>query len=531
MRLIAMVVLGLALLLSVLYGGFIAGIVLREPDVCFLLAMGRWMAQHGQIPVVDPFSYTSAAFPNGNAYVVYQWLSEVILYAVQSLAGPIALLVFTAVLQGITFIVIPLRLFALAGGNIVLGSIFVFIVTLASLSHPSVRPEMFSFFMTAVLLELLARLAKRGSGNTAGNRIDWRFIAFAFLLQVLWTNLHCLFIFYFILVGFFAICLGSYSLVKKEKVDGRFRTAVAALLAGALATLINPYSFSIWPFTFLMLSDPINKTINELRPMSFAVLNNVLNYPWFLLAILSVVVFLFSLRKKVTSGEQLYFLFLTPAAIAMSFLAVRTFPLAALLMSCAIAFSPLLKSGDGKLAQLGKDCQSVIAPLGFMWLCSVSIFCGFGAYLLAAKIIPPTIPQGSAAFHPPFEAISFLENDKSGSVKGNMLKGNMLKGNMLNDSHYGAVMMWQMANPPRVFVDPRYFLYNIAIMNDYWDMVLYRNKPEALLDKYKISWVFLPTSTALVRELSSQPAWHVLYSDKDAAIIAREKWQNDSELP
>lgn len=526
MRLIAMVVLGLALLFSVLYGGFIAGIVLREPDVCFLLAMGRWMAQHGQIPAIDPFSYTYLAFPNGNAYVVYQWLSEAILYAVQSLAGPIALLVFTAVLQGITFIVIPLRLFALAGGNIALGSFFVFLVTLASLSHPSVRPEMFSFLMTAMLLELLARLSKRGAGNGNRNTIDWRFIAFAFLLQVLWTNLHCLFIFYFILVGFFVFCLASYSLVAKEKLDGRFRTAVVALFAGALATLVNPYSFSIWPFTFLMLSDPINKTINELRPMSFAVLSNVLNYPWFLLTILSLVVFLFSWRKKVTSGEQLYFLLLTPAAILMSLLAVRTFPLAALLMSCAMAFSPLLQSADGKLAQLGKDCQSVIAPLGLMWLCSVSTFCGFGAYLLAAKIIPPTIPQGSAAFHPPFEAISFLENDKSGSIKGNMLKGNML-----NDSHYGAVMMWQMAKPPKVFVDPRYFLYNVAIMNDYWDMVLYRNKPEALLDKYKISWVFLPTSTALVRELSVQPAWHVLYSDKDAAIIAREKWQNDSKLP
>ena len=522
MRLIAMLILGSALLLSILYGGFIAGIVLREPDVCFLLAMGRWMAQHGQIPAVDPFSYTYLAFPNGNAYVVYQWLSEVILYAVHSLAGPIALLVFTAVLQGITFIVIPLRLCSLAGGNIVLGSFFVLLVTLASLSHPSLRPEMFSFFMTAVLLELLARLSKRG----AGSAIDWYFVTFAFLLQVLWTNLHCLFIFYFILVGFFLFCLGSYSLVVKEKLDGRFKTAVAALLAGALATLVNPYFFSIWPFTFLMLGDPINKTINELRPMSFAVLSNVLNYPWLLLALLSVVVFFFSLRKKVTSGEQLYFLLLTPAAILMSLLAVRTFPLAALLMSCAVAFSPLFKLANGKLAngklaQLGKVCQSVIAPLGIMWLLSISSFCGFGAYLLAAKIIPPTIPEGSAAFHPPVDAIKFLEKENS----------SLPKGNMLNDSHYGAVMMWQMTSPPKVFVDPRYFLYNVQIMNDYWDMVLFRNKPEALLDKYKISWVFLPTSTALVHELAAQPGWHVLYRDKDATIIAREKWQNDSMLP
>lgn len=518
MRLIAMVILGSALLLSVFYGGFIAGIVLCEPDVCFLLAMGRWIAQHGQIPAVDPFSYTYLAFPNGNAYVVYQWLSEVILYAVQSLVGSIALLVFTAVLQGITFIVIPLRLFTLAGGNIVLGSFFVFWVTLASLSHPSVRPEMFSFLLTAVLLELLARLSKRGSEQT----IDWQFVAFAFLLQVLWTNLHCLFIFYFILIGFFVFCLGSYSLAKKEKLDGRFKTALVAVVAGALATLVNPYCFSIWPFTVLMLSDPINKTINELRPMTFAVLNNVLNYPWFLLAILALLVFFFSLRKKITSGEQLYFLLLTPAAILMSLLAIRTFPLAALMMSCAVAFSPVVKVADGKLERLGKYCQSVIAPLGLMWLLSVSTFCGLGAYLLAAKIIPPSIPQGSAAFHPPFAAIKFLESDNSASPKGDKLKGNLL-----NDSHYGAVMMWRMKQPPKVFVDPRYFLYNVGIMNDYWDMVLYRNNPEALLDKYKISWVFLPTSTALVRELSAQPGWQVLYRDQDAAILAREKWQTE----
>lgn len=512
MRLIAMLVLGSALLLSVLYGGFIAGIVFREPDVCFLLAMGRWMVQHGQIPGVDPFSYTYAAFPNGNAYVVYQWLSEVILYAVQALAGAIALLVFTAIIQAVTFIVIPLRLFCLGGSNLLLSSFLVVLVSLASLSHPSVRPEMFSFLMTAVLLELLARLSKRSPGQS----IDWSFVSLAFVLQIFWTNLHCLFIFYFILVGFFVFCLGSYSLVKKEKFDGRLQTAVVAFAAGALATLVNPYGFSIWPFTFLMLSDPINKTINELKPMSLAVFSNVLNYPWFLLAILATVIFLLSLRKKITSGEQLYFLLLTPAALLMSFVAVRTFPLAALMMSSALAFSPVLRLPAGKLARLGSEIQTVIAPLGLMYLLSISTFSGFGAYLLAAKIIPPTIPEGSAAFHPPFDAIKFLQQ-----------RSNLPQGNLLNDSHYGAVMMWQMTDSPKLFVDPRYFLYNVQLMNDYWDMVLYRNKPEALLDKYKISWVFLPASSALVRELSGQPGWKVLYSDKDAAIISREKWQKE----
>jgi len=517
MRLLALTILGSALLLSVIYGGFIAGIVFREPDVCFLLAMGRWIVNHEQIPLVDPFSYTYSVFPNGNAYVVYQWLYEILIYSVQAVFGLIALLVFTAIVLSITFIVMPMRLFAIGGGNLVLGSFITVLVMLGTLSHLSVRPELFSFLFTAVVLELLARL----SGRQSLTSIDWRFVGVLFLLVVLWTNLHCLFIFYFVLVGFFALCLGAYSLVTREALDGRFKSASAAVVAGALATMINPYGITIWPFTFCMLTDPINKTINELRPISTAVFKNVLDYPWLLLAFVALVVFIFSLRKKIESGSQLYFLLLIPAAISMSLLAVRTFPLAALLMCCGLAFSPILRLADGRLDRLSKQCLIAIAPLGLWWFLSVCTFGGFGAYILAAHVVPPTIPEGSAAFHPPFDAIEHLEKLSAESQP---------KGNMLNDSHYGAVMMWQMKNPPKVFVDPRYFLYNVPLMNDYWDMVLYRNKPEALLDKYKISWVFVPASTALARELSTQPSWHVLYSDKDAAIITREKWQKDDRL-
>lgn len=517
MRLLALAILGSALLLSVIYGGFIAGIVLREPDVCFLLAMGRWMVNHGQIPLLDPFSYTYSAFPNGNAYVVYQWLYEILIYSLQAAAGSVALLVFTAVVLSITFIVMPLRLFALAGSNLAIGSFITVLVMLATLSHLSVRPELFSFLFTAVVLELLARLSQRQSLTS----IDWRLVGALFLLVVFWTNLHCLFIFYFVLVGFFALCLGGHSLVKREALDGRFKTASAAVVAGAFGTIINPYGIAIWPFTFCMLTDPINKTINELRPISVAVFKNVLDYPWLLLAVVALCVFLFSLRKKLESGSQLYFLLLIPAGISMSLLAVRTFPLAALLMCCGLAFSPILRLADGRLERLSRQCLIAIAPLGLWWFLSISAFGGFGAYLLAAHVVPPTIPEGSAAFHPPFDAIEHLEKLSAESQP---------KGNMLNDSHYGAVMMWQMKNTPKVFVDPRYFLYNVPLMNDYWDMVLYRNNPEALLDKYKISWVFVPAATALARELSTQPSWHLLYSDKDAAILTREKWQIDGSL-
>lgn len=516
MRILAQLIFALALLFSALFGAFVAGIVFREPDICFLLAMGRWMVQHGQIPTVDPFSYTYAAFPNGNAYVVYQWLTELTLFSIHQLGGPTGLLVFTAIILGVAFIAIPLRLFALSGGNMVLGASITILVMLASWTHPSVRPEMFSFLLTAILLEMLARLSKRDAKDV----IDYRFIGLAILLEVLWTNLHCLFIFYFILVGFFAACLGIYALTKGEKNDGRVQTACIALLAGGIATLINPYFFSLWPYTFKMLTDPINKTILEMQPFSISTLKTPTTYPWLALAIISVTMFMISLRKRVSSGSQLYFLLLIPAAVAMSFLTVRTLPIAALMMCCGIAFSPFARLNGGKLDELSNEFQDVIGPLSPGWLVSVCVLCGLGAYFMAARIIPPEIPEESAAFKPPLKAIKYLEQHKSQAPTGNML----------NDSHFGAVMMWQMEDAPKVFVDPRYFLYNVPLMNDYWAMV--QNKPEAadLLNKYKISWVFLPSKTELVHDLSAKPGWSVIYSDNVASIVAREKWKNDSSF-
>lgn len=514
MRILAQLIFASSLIFSALFGAFVAGIVFREPDVCFLLAMGRWMAEHGRIPTVDPFSYTYAAFSNGNAYVVYQWLTELILYGFHQLAGPTGLLVFTAIILGIAFIAIPLRLFALSGGNMVVGAGITVLVMLASWTHPSVRPEMFSFLLTAILLELLARLSKRD----ATDGIDYRFVGFAFLLEVLWTNLHCLFIFYFILVGFFIVCLGSYSLLKGNKNDGRVKTACLAMLAGGIATLINPYFFSLWPYTFKMLTDPINKTILEMQPFSLSTLKTPTTYPWLVLALISISIFLISLRKRIVSGAQLYFLLLIPAAIAMSFLTVRTLPIAALMMCCGIAFSPLITFTEGKLSRLSKEFEDVIGPLSPGWLVSVCVLCGLGAYFMASRIIPPEIPEESAAFKPPVKAIKYLEAHQSDAPKGNML----------NDSHYGAVMMWQMKESPKVFVDPRYFLYNVPLMNDYWNMVQNKDNAAELLDKYKIAWVFLPSNTALVHELSIKPGWSVVYSDNIASIVSREKWKNIS---
>jgi hypothetical protein len=71
-----------AALLSLLFAVKIWG-----ADVWWHLATGRWVVEHGEIPKVDPFSFTAAGAP----WINVNWLADLILYGTHSLGGPSAL--------------------------------------------------------------------------------------------------------------------------------------------------------------------------------------------------------------------------------------------------------------------------------------------------------------------------------------------------------------------------------------------------------------------------------------------------------
>ena len=122
--------------------------------------------------------------------------------------------------------------------------------------------------------------------------------------------------------------------------------------------------------------------------------------------------------------------------------------------------------------------------------------------------VEPVVPQDSAAFKPPFEAIEFIEKEKP-------------TGNLLNDPHFGAVMIYKMHDNPPVFIDPRYNLYGNTLLQDYWHMVNCDPGYKELLDKYKIDWIFLAPGAKLPQQLAKAPDWRLLYSDKKSVIYAR----------
>ncbi|MFI4935420.1 MAG: hypothetical protein ACHP7N_12420, partial [Caulobacterales bacterium] len=70
--------------------------VLNDGDTFWHLAAGRWMIEHRQIPLTDPFSYTFA----GRPWVAHEWLSEVIMAAAFALAGWSGVMLLTGLCMG-----------------------------------------------------------------------------------------------------------------------------------------------------------------------------------------------------------------------------------------------------------------------------------------------------------------------------------------------------------------------------------------------------------------------------------------------
>ena len=59
---------------------------LDDFDTWWHLASGRWIAQHHAVPYTDVLSFTA----RNNEWVNLQWLYDLLLYAIYSLAAPTA---------------------------------------------------------------------------------------------------------------------------------------------------------------------------------------------------------------------------------------------------------------------------------------------------------------------------------------------------------------------------------------------------------------------------------------------------------
>jgi hypothetical protein len=247
---------------------------LPHTDVWAHLKLGRWIVEHRQLPVPEPFSpYTDkAAGPR------YQpWLTQVgydrLFAAGQRLAGddPVRRFVGGAELVREAH---ALAMVAFSGlmwlaFRRVTGSAALALLGLAALSVAAIftlgphRPQVFGLVLFAALLAVLSRPV-----------LTRRAVALVPLAMLVWVNAHGSFVVGFVLVGVAwlgrAVEVGRTDGWRAVARDSQVRRLALALALGAAAAAVNPIGPRAFPEAVGFGGNANLKLLLEWHPLNFA---------------------------------------------------------------------------------------------------------------------------------------------------------------------------------------------------------------------------------------------------------------------
>jgi len=500
-RFLSSLVQWLYLLTFPLLGITVAYIGFCDPDICWHLALGQWMVQHGTLPSIDPFCANIHDFVfvgNNFPLIQHEWLSDIILFRVYQIAGAAGLLVMTATLAIISLLLIPLSLMRKNRVPQMLSMAFCSLMALSSAFRLWVRPEQVSFLCMSVLIAL------NQACQSATRRGAAIYIAAVYLLMTFWVNCHAIFVVGLAyLAGYYGLCLLESLVSRKETTN--FARGAILLTAAICGTLNTPWHFHFWQYIAKLISSPITYANKENGALIFS--------PGHLATLLpllgAIALFWWNCYSRISKEGRKPARYLLPIGLGLfatvSALAVmRLAPIALLVLASALAIVYRRTTVDILATTALPETKLLRIPGYALGV----IACAGACFSASSFLIPPAIPSTSQYFTPPIGAIRFLEQ-------------NPLDGNILNDSKFGSMMLWNMSRPPEVFIDGRLDSMDRQIVTDYLKMRNCKGNWKELLDRYRISYVFFPPNAPLIFKLLDTKQWSLYYADRNGIILQR----------
>lgn len=271
---------------------------LRNDDLWWHLAAGRWIVEHGAVPHVDPFSFTGFM----GAWIDNEWLPQVLFYGTWRVAGNVGLVLLGSLVYASIFLAVRAYLRAARNPSMLLPSLLVGI----GLSYGwwGLRPSAFTLLGLLLLLIVVER----------GRRHPWRLAQLPALFLV-WANVHPGFLLGLMILAGMAVASGVEGLRRGGAAVGRGLREGGRLgrcaLASAAATLVNPYGWQVYAQQFSIAGNaPYRAVLDEWAPPSVA----------FLVLVLATLGIFLVLRFRKTPLPALVPIF---GAAALSLTAVR----------------------------------------------------------------------------------------------------------------------------------------------------------------------------------------------------------------
>ena len=456
--------------------------LMRDGDVYFHVAIGRWIIEHGAVPAFDVFSYPLRDAP----WTAHEWLAEVLFACAYRFAG----------WHG----VVALAVAAFAGA---LGILNRFL-----LRH---MEPIYALFFTAMAGSLLAfHLLARPHALVEPLLVGWGIALvnasdrgkaprwWVALAMMLWANLHGSFVLGLMLVPAFAAeaWLAAAPGASQRRVLKAWSAFLALAVLAAMATPFGPAGlmFAVeldrMPFAMSMIAEWRSLNFQVLQPVEIslmiaaaAILARGLRLPSVRLVL---VLLLLHLTLKHARHADLLAL-LAPVFVAGPF--------------AAQWFAG--REAARQLAAVDRVFASLARPAGTATTAAVFALLAAAAWVLAQA--KPVRPSGGLT---PEAAVQAAH---AGGARGPVL----------NAYEFGGYLIY-IGTPP--FIDGRADLYGDRFLERYAHTVNL-SKPDLLpqiLDSYRIGWTLLVPGMPAIAVLDRLPGWRRLYADKVAVVHLRD---------
>jgi hypothetical protein len=478
--------LALGLLLAIVSA---AGLVhFTDPDYFWHYETGHYIISHRSVPTHDIFSFTAP----GRAWVTHEWLSEIVIYGLQSAFGYAAnTILFTGLAVGA--LAIAYRSATATGVSrwVAVG----LTVWAAAMLVPfiTVRPLIFSWFLFAVFIRLLQ------AERQAPSKRIWLLPP----LMLLWANLHAGYVIGLALLAIFLLAAVFDRYVMHEQRE--IKTPALVLLASFAVTIATPNTIGLllYPLIFLKPGNANTALITEWQSPNF---HEPIHFglAFAIVALIAVGV--------VGRGRQP---FLTGVMLMCTYAALQSvrnqpfFALAFLPVMAALLVDRWRWAQAGGF-RLGADARTH-ATLNWALLAVFILMIGlFVGRISEVQLSSEARLDGRVEY--PVAGADFIAE-------------NYPDARFYNPLHWGGYLIHALPNQ-KVFVDGRPDMYGDAFMHEYIEVTFIRDEWQQVLDRYGVDVVLAESDSALASRLEVTPGWREVFIGKIETVFARSTAPN-----
>ncbi len=465
------------------------------------LRVGREILEHGLF-FTDRFSWTM----QGQPFVPYEWLSEILFALAHRWAGFWGVLVLCGLLVGATAWLLMVW-FRRMGVDPLLAFLAAAAASVAGSFHWLARPHLWSLLGTVAVLFLVVSAARRLGGSGA-RRPLWRSLLLTGLVFAVWANLHGGFLFGLVLLGLLAMgeVLDWWIGGKRGAPEDSLGT-ISLLGAAVVGSCINP----VGPRLLGHVIGYLDNSWLVAMTMEYRSPNFHLWWGKVFLALLSACIAAIALSRRSVPFRVLM-PFLVTTAFALH--SARNIPL------WALSGFPLL------VWHLDSDWQALRSRVLIRVRSSFELAARSSAvgWWSATAALAALALARVAAPHPGFDPIVFpLEAVARARAEG-------VTGRILNELAWGGYILYAWPEQ-QVFIDGQTDFYGERLSRLYASLRAAEPGWEARLDSLGVQVILIPADSRLAPSLSSTPAWYATDSNNGALLFQRSEQPVSTAVP